>query len=80
MGSRYDDRDDELDDLPRFKGRSGVECHRCGCTDPPVVRSQVSQAGWITLILMILFCWPLFWIGLLMTEEYHQCSDCGVRL
>lgn len=30
--------------------------------------------------LMLLFCFPLFWIGLLM-KDYHQiCSACRVRL
>jgi hypothetical protein len=44
------------------------------------VRTQISAAGWTVFIVMILFCWPLFFIGLLMTEEYRVCSDCGMRL
>jgi hypothetical protein len=28
----------------------------------------------------MLTCLPLFWIGLLMKEEVHFCSDCGMKL
>jgi len=32
------------------------------------------------LIVMLFFCAPLFFIGLLITEEYRVCSDCGAKL
>ena len=77
--SRYDERDDEdFTDLPRFKRRYG--CRYCGSGAEPITCSQISQAGWITFVLMLLFCWPLFWIGLLMREEYYQCPDCDRRV
>jgi len=34
----------------------------------------------VVFVVMLLFCWPLFFIGLLMKEEYQVCSDCGARL
>jgi hypothetical protein len=80
MSSRYDENDDDdLSDLRRSsrRGRSRDECPYCGCPDPPVSRTQISQAGWITFAVLLFVCWPLFWIGLLMTEDYLACGDCG---
>ena len=80
MASRYDERDDEdLRDI-RLSRRWGDECRHCGCRDEPVARSEISQGGWIVFVIMLLFCTPLFWIGLLMTETYHVCADCGRRV
>jgi hypothetical protein len=86
MSSRYDEYDDDdLDDLRRSsrrgsRRRSEDECPYCGNTDPPVIRQQISQSGWIMFAVMMFFCWPLFWIGLLMTEDYLACGDCGRKL
>ena len=57
-----------------------VECDYCGSTEPPYRTSQISQAGWIVFALMLVFFFPLFWIGLLMTETQYTCRDCGRRL
>ena len=35
---------------------------------------------WVVFALMLLFCFPLFWIGLLMKETHQICSQCRVRL
>lgn len=43
-------------------------------------RSRVSAGGWVTFALMLLLCFPLFWIGLLMTENDHQCASCGIKI
>jgi hypothetical protein len=29
---------------------------------------------------MLLFCLPLFWVGLLVKDYYRVCSECGTRL
>jgi hypothetical protein len=82
----YDDRpsrrrrDEEEDDRPSRRRRGGFECPYCGSDEPPATRSQMSQGGLVVLIIMLLLCWPLFWIGLLMKEEYQVCADCGRRL
>lgn len=60
--------------------REFVECDYCGSTEPPYRTSQISQAGWIVFALMLVFFFPLFWIGLLMTETNYTCRDCGRRL
>ena len=61
--------------------RSRFHCPFCGCNDPPVVRRKVSTAGWVMFVVLLCFlCLPLFWIGLLMKEEYRICADCGIKL
>jgi ribosomal protein L24E len=55
-------------------------CPFCGTDAPPVVGQRISTAGWIVFAVMILFCFPLFFIGLLMKEEYRQCSFCRASL
>jgi hypothetical protein len=75
--SRRREVDDEDDDRP---SRRGFRCPYCRSTARPYVSSQISPAGWVVFVVMILFCFPLFFIGLLMTEEYRTCSDCGMRL
>src|SRR5688572_5899469 len=55
----------------------GFQCPYCRTTIPPVTRERVSQTGWIVLALLIIFCLPLFWIGLLIKEPYRVCSQCA---
>ena len=83
-----DDRDDTYDEAPRSRRRRpvrtsfdrGFRCPFCGTDDPPLTSKQISAAGWITFAVMMVFCFPLFWIGLLMNEEKHRCRDCGRTL
>jgi hypothetical protein len=42
--------------------------------------TKISSGGWVVFALMLLFCFPLFWIGLLMKDEHQFCSQCRVRL
>ena len=79
MGRRSEDDDDDDDD-DRRPARRGFRCPYCGSRDLPFVQSRVSTAGWITLVVMVLFCLPLFWIGLLIKEEYRECGECGMKL
>jgi hypothetical protein len=76
---RRDEDYDEDYDRPRGK-RRGFVCPFCDSPEPPIIKNEVSQAGWIVLVVLILFCWPLFWIGLLMKEEKKVCADCGAKL
>lgn len=57
-----------------------VECEYCGSTAPPHRKTEISQEGWITFALLLVFFFPLFWIGLLMTKTEWFCADCGRRL
>lgn len=55
-------------------------CPYCGTDAPPVVGRRISTAGWIVFAVMIVACLPLFFIGLLMKEEYRQCGYCRASL
>jgi DNA-directed RNA polymerase subunit RPC12/RpoP len=57
-----------------------VECRYCGSGARPYTTSAISQAGWITFAFLLILFFPLFWIGLLMTETQVNCADCGARL
>jgi hypothetical protein len=56
------------------------KCPYCGAEAPPTVRRRISTAGWVVLVVLLLVCLPLFWIGLLIREDYRVCSQCGVNL
>jgi DNA-directed RNA polymerase subunit RPC12/RpoP len=62
------------------KARRYVECEFCGSTARPYRHTEISTAGWTTFVLLLIFFFPLFWIGLLMTETQVKCTDCGARL
>jgi hypothetical protein len=36
--------------------------------------------GWIVFCALLIFCLPLFWVGLLMKEEQRVCPMCRARL
>ncbi len=55
---------------------AGFSCPYCYSTAPPFTMQKISEAGWIVLVMMLLFCFPLFWIGLLMKVEERYCSSC----
>ena len=75
------DRDDEENDDDDRSGRRGrFRCPFCGSRDLPVTKSQISGAGWVVFVVMLLFCFPLFWIGLLIKEDYRVCHECGSKL
>jgi hypothetical protein len=56
---------------------AGYHCPQCYSTQPPQLIRKMSQEGLIVLIVMIFFCFPLFWIGLLMKEDVYFCPQCG---
>jgi lipopolysaccharide-induced tumor necrosis factor-alpha factor len=55
-------------------------CPYCGTNSPPFIISKISSGGWVVFALMLLFCFPLFWIGLLMKDHHQICAQCHVRL
>ncbi|HVG32341.1 MAG TPA: LITAF-like zinc ribbon domain-containing protein [Pyrinomonadaceae bacterium] len=58
----------------------GYRCPRCGASYLPTVEKKVSSEGWLIFVLMLFFCFPLFWIGLLMKQEYRVCPVCHADL
>ncbi|QUW03037.1 LITAF-like zinc ribbon domain-containing protein [Chloracidobacterium validum] len=66
--------------VPTVGVGGSVICPHCQTNSPPHMRSRVAPGGWITMAILLLLCWPLFWIGLLVREDYLRCSNCGKRL
>jgi DNA-directed RNA polymerase subunit RPC12/RpoP len=57
-----------------------AECEFCGSNARPYVTTSISEAGWILFAILLVFFFPLCWLGLLMTETRLKCRDCGARL
>ncbi|HEY0321519.1 MAG TPA: LITAF-like zinc ribbon domain-containing protein [Pyrinomonadaceae bacterium] len=58
----------------------GYRCPHCGSTYPPIAEKRISTEGWVVFAALLIFCLPLFWIGLLMKEELRLCPMCRARL
>lgn len=58
----------------------GYRCPNCGSNYPPLAEKRISTEGWIVFCALLVFCLPLFWIGLLMKEELRVCPMCRTRL
>jgi hypothetical protein len=78
---RKRDDDYDEDDEPRSRNRRPrFRCPFCGSNEIPVTRSKVSVTGWVLMVVLLLFCFPLFWIGFFIKEEYMACHNCGIKL
>lgn len=62
------------------RGRGGFRCPFCKTSSPPYVRSKISTAGWVLFVVLLLGCFPVCWVGLLITENYRVCDECGITL
>ncbi len=58
---------------------AGYRCAHCGSGFAPLTAKKISSDGWLAFALLLFFCPPFFWIGLLMKEEYRVCATCGVK-
>jgi hypothetical protein len=59
---------------------AGYRCPRCATTMMPQTTRKISGAGWITFAVLLVFFFPLFWIGLLLKEDVLTCPVCNLRL
>ncbi len=59
---------------------AGFRCRFCQSPYAPLVVEKISTGGWIVFAVMVTFCFPLCWIGLLMKENSHICSSCKMPL
>lgn len=59
---------------------ANYRCINCGTTFLPRIERKISQAGWITFALLLVFFFPLFWIGLLVKEDQYVCPMCRRRV
>ena len=55
-------------------------CPNCMSNYPPRLERRVSTAGWITFAVLLVFFFPLFWIGLLMKEDVRICQSCNTKV
>jgi hypothetical protein len=55
-------------------------CPFCQSRQRPVIRRRTALAGWIVFAALLVFCFPICWLGFLVRERYHLCYDCGIRL
>ncbi|MBV9210726.1 MAG: LITAF-like zinc ribbon domain-containing protein [Acidobacteria bacterium] len=69
----------QVQPFPATPQPAGFRCPYCQSTYPPRIGSRISNDGWLVFALLLLFCAPLFWIGLLMKEEYRMCVNCGSK-
>jgi ribosomal protein L37E len=58
---------------------SHVVCPRCARQNFPIIKQQVSTAGWITFAILLVTIFPLFWIGLLIKEDAFVCPVCNFK-
>jgi RNA polymerase subunit RPABC4/transcription elongation factor Spt4 len=55
-------------------------CPNCMSQYPPRVERRISTAGWITFAILLVFFFPLFWIGLLIKEDVEICQTCNSKV
>jgi RNA polymerase subunit RPABC4/transcription elongation factor Spt4 len=64
---------------PQYLDR-GFQCPRCMSQHLPRIERRVSTAGWITFAVLLVFFFPLFWIGLLIKEDVKVCQTCRTKI
>ncbi len=55
-------------------------CPHCMSQFLPRIDRRISTAGWITFSILLVFFFPLFWIGLLIKEDVRMCPSCNSRV
>lgn len=55
-------------------------CPHCMSQFLPRVERRISTAGWITFAVLLVFFFPLFWIGLLIKEDVRVCQSCNSKV
>src|SRR5206468_107410 len=65
----------------RRRARGGHwRCPYCGTDEPPVRRTKTSTGGWVVFVVLLVFFFPLCFLGFLITDEYRTCIECGSNL
>jgi len=55
-------------------------CPRCMTQMLPRPERRISTAGWIVFAVLLVFFFPLFWVGLLIKEDVHVCPNCMAKV
>ena len=58
----------------------GFRCPFCKSPAGSYCVSKVSTQGWVVMLILLLFCFPLFWIGFFMKENSYLCITCRMKL
>ena len=61
-------------------GLANYRCPYCTSTYLPRHERKISTAGWITFAVLLVFFFPLFWIGFLIKEDTFVCPTCLKRI
>jgi phage FluMu protein Com len=60
---------------------SRAECPFCKTVGRIYSKNETTTGGKILFVVMILFlCWPLCWIGLMITERRTYCGACQMKI
>ncbi len=70
----------EEEPRPRRRRRRGFRCPYCDSPERPVIRRQVSEAGWVVFAVLLFTTLIFCFIGLLIQEDVRYCRDCRARL
>ena len=55
-------------------------CPHCMSQYVTRMERRISTAGWITFAVLLVFFFPLFWIGLLIKEDVRVCQSCNSKV
>ncbi|MCW5958649.1 MAG: LITAF-like zinc ribbon domain-containing protein [Pyrinomonadaceae bacterium] len=58
----------------------GYRCPRCSSQLLPKIERKISNAGWVVFAALLVFVFPLFWIGLLIKEDVRVCPVCNLKI
>lgn len=80
LGAHQNYRPAPLAQMPPQQFGQAFRCPHCMSSYPPRIERKISTAGWITFACLLVFFFPLFWIGLLIKEDVIICQGCNNRI
>ena len=57
-----------------------IQCPFCKNSVQPIRNNRTTTGGIIVFIVLLLLCFPLCWVGFLITEQQTFCPSCRMRL
>ena len=60
-----------------------IKCPFCAHEGPPVIAKQMSVAGWVLFVVLLLLCLPLCWLPFVIggcKDEIRKCAACGCKM
>ena len=80
-GRGYEDDEDYRRPARRPHRRErDCECPNCGTVDDAYERKEIAPEGWVVLVVLLVTFFPLFFLGLLMKQNYLVCRECGYKI